>query len=169
MIRTARLSLCRRYRYELVRDWSDGAERLTCVFIGLNPSTADELTDDNTVKKCIGFAKRWGCNRLVMLNLFAFRATKPKDMYQAADPVGEHCDWWISWNVEGALLIVAAWGVLPRSHVSRAAEVIALVGATMPSPSMTCLKVNQDGSPKHPLYCPYDSALVPFSPDQVHA
>ena len=74
---TATLSLCRTYRYSLTREWGSG---LAVLFIGLNPSTADETLDDRTIRRCIAFARDWGYARLHMANLFAFRATEPRDM-----------------------------------------------------------------------------------------
>ncbi len=74
----AHLSPCRQYRYRLWRDWDPGAGR--CVFVGLNPSTADEHTDDPTIRKCVGFAKRWGFGAIDMVNLFAYRSTSPKGL-----------------------------------------------------------------------------------------
>jgi hypothetical protein len=62
------------------------------LIIGLNPSTADAISDDATIRRCVGLAKREGCGRLVMLNLFAFRATTPADMFAADDPVGPRND-----------------------------------------------------------------------------
>src|SRR4051812_29172166 len=76
----AELSPCRRYRYELWRKWDEGE---VCCFIGLNPSTADETTDDATIRKCRKYAKRWGFAGMLMLNVFAFRATNPADMKAA--------------------------------------------------------------------------------------
>lgn len=71
---SARFSDCRRYRYTLTRRFADGP---TVAFIGLNPSTADEHADDPTIRRCLGFAKRWGYGELVMLNLYALRSTDP--------------------------------------------------------------------------------------------
>lgn len=82
---TAVLSEDRAYRYLLHRKW-DGAEK-TVTFIGLNPSTADETTDDRTIRRCIDFTKRWGGNRLLMVNLFSLRSTDPSALKIAVDPI----------------------------------------------------------------------------------
>lgn len=76
-------TFCRRriYRYTLWRRWSDGARYVN--FICLNPSTADERTDDPTVRKCVKFARSWGYDALCITNLFAYRATDPQTLYQA--------------------------------------------------------------------------------------
>jgi hypothetical protein len=71
----ATFSKDRRYRYRLWRSWGD--PELRCVFVGLNPSTADESNDDPTIRKCVGFAKLWGFGAVDVVNLFAFRSTDP--------------------------------------------------------------------------------------------
>ena len=76
----------RRYRYLLFRRLGRGNRRLA--FILLNPSTATEYQDDPTIRRCVGFARRWGYDQLTILNIFALRATDPKQLYQSTDPVG---------------------------------------------------------------------------------
>lgn len=73
MIKDAILSEDRKYRYILSRTWDE--TKPTVLFIGLNPSTADEKTDDPTIRKCINYAKCWGYGKILMANLFAFRST----------------------------------------------------------------------------------------------
>src|SRR5438128_1288774 len=85
MQRTAEISACGLYRWHLTRTWDD--TRPTLVYIMLNPSKADALVDDATIRICIGRAMRMGCGRLVVLNLFAYRATNPLEMMTVADPV----------------------------------------------------------------------------------
>ena len=91
--RHAVFSPCRTYRYALSRVWA--ADKPYALFIGLNPSTADETLDDPTIRRCIDFAKRWGYGGLVMANLFAYRATNPSEMKAATDPVGVANDEWL--------------------------------------------------------------------------
>lgn len=93
--RSAEFSPCRTYRHALWRSWSDllgATEEDYVLFVGLNPSTADEMQDDRTVRRCVSFAKAWGYSRLCMANLFAFRATSPADMLAAEEPVGPEND-----------------------------------------------------------------------------
>src|SRR5262249_54294569 len=86
------ISDCGKYRYVLTRQ--TGAEVRSATFVMLNPSTADATLDDPTIRKCIGFAKNWRCGRLVVLNLFAFRATDPEVMKAEADAVGPENKSW---------------------------------------------------------------------------
>ena len=102
------ISDCERYRYRLTRRWDDGP---TCTFIMLNPSTADARKDDPTIRRCIGFARREGCAALLVINCFAFRATKPADLFAAEDPIGPENDRHImaaSLDADGQ--VIAAWG-----------------------------------------------------------
>lgn len=102
-------SECRRYRYALWREWDRNAPQM--IVIGLNPSTADERVDDPTIRRCIDFAKQ-GCGKLVMLNLFAFRATKPADMLAAVEPVGPKTNVVLHSYARDSrtAVAVAAWG-----------------------------------------------------------
>lgn len=148
------ISECGLYRYALTRWWGNGPN---CGFIMLNPSTADAERDDPTIRRCIGFAQREGCGGLIVLNLFAFRATKPIDLAKAADPVGPQADHFLLdliQNVDGPL--IAAWG----SHWiagERAKDVTAMIGR-----HCVCLGKTKDGHPRHPLYVKGDAPLVPL-------
>lgn len=73
----ANLSECRRYRFSLWRIWDEALPY--ALFIGLNPSTADETANDPTITRCINFAKDWGYGGIYMANLFAYRATDPSE------------------------------------------------------------------------------------------
>lgn len=160
MRKTTQFSECRRYRYTLWREWGSSglfhsnSDRYLMV-VGLNPSTADETLDDPTIRKCIGFAKRWGFGALCMTNLFAFRATDPKVMMSESDPVGPECDEWLWRCADGTGSILAAWGN-HGSHLGRASTVSQMF------PDLICLGTNKDGSPKHPLYVSYEQPIIPF-------
>ena len=86
MKKGATISECGLYRYSLTRVWDDVLPM--CIFVMLNPSTADADIDDPTIRRCINFAKREGCGSLMVVNLFAYRATSPADMKAAVDPIG---------------------------------------------------------------------------------
>jgi hypothetical protein len=141
---SAEFSPCRRYRYTLNRQWIGGAGTIN--FIGLNPSTADETQDDPTIRRCIGFAKSWGFSGLCMLNLFAFRATDPRDMMAAADPIGEDNDGIIALHI-GKHPTIAAWGA-GGWYRGRGPFIHAIY------PQLMMLKITKGGHPAHPLYLP---------------
>lgn len=152
MQKSAIISPCGLYRYHLSRFWGPD-ECSVCCFIGLNPSTADANLDDPTIRRCINFAKAWGFDGLWMVNLFAFRATKPGDMKGAADPVGPDNDDHLGEAIMQASLTIAAWGV-HGSYKGRDKQVIARYGH---DDRISCLGLTKDGHPKHPLYLKADT------------
>ena len=144
----AAISDCGRYRWWLSRTWGDAPP---LVFIGLNPSTADASQDDPTIRRCIGFARRERCGGLLMLNLFAFRATDPHLLYGVPDRVGGENNRYLRTLATGK--VVAAWGAHALAP-ARAAEVRKLL-----SVPLLCLGTTKDGSPRHPLYVRADEPL----------
>ena len=115
------------------------------MFIGLNPSIADETTDDPTLIRCMNFAKAWGYGGVCMANLFAYRATDPADMKAAINPIGSQNNKWLKVLAKDAGLIIGAWGN-DGAFMGRSAQVKKRV------PAMHCLKMNQSAAPAHPLY-----------------
>lgn len=140
---SANFSKCRTYRYALWRTWDSSLPY--AMIIGLNPSTADEVEDDPTLIRCINFAKSWGYGGVCMTNLFAFRATHPKDMKAALDPVGKSNDRWLAKLAKKAGIIVAAWGN-DGHYLGRSDQIRNKL------PNLHCLKLNNSGEPAHPLY-----------------
>lgn len=143
---TAVFSPCRTWRYTLEREVAPLTGHGTCVFIGLNPSTADEVEDDPTIRRCIRFTRDWGYAKYVMLNLFGIRSTDPLGIADAADPVGPDNDEWIRRTIADADIVIAAWGAFPTN--GRAEQVLPMI------PLPFCLGVTSNGSPRHPLYVP---------------
>jgi len=143
MIKGAVISKDQKYRYRLWRIWDEAKPLI--VFVGLNPSTADAEVDDPTIRKCINYAAQWGYGGLYMLNLFAYRATDPKDLLAAIDPIGPQNNRHITNVIKVTDKTILAWGNLGK-HKQRAAAVMQFFN------SPYCLKVNQSGSPSHPLY-----------------
>jgi len=138
-----------RYRYHLWRNLDRSGTQRALVFVMLNPSTADAEKDDQTIRRCLGYARRNGCNRLEVVNLFAWRATHPSELRDAAeagcDPVGHDN----LLHVDEALRrgrVVVAWGsgaaACPSTPV---AELLANW-----SQPMWCLGRTKDGHPRHP-------------------
>lgn len=142
-IGSATLSPCGRYRYNLTRCWGPGP---AAAFICLNPSTADGTTDDPTIRRIRGFAKAWGYGAFVVANLYAYRATDPRELWKAADPVGPDNDHHLKLAAADCDLVVAAWGANARPD--RIAEVLGLHGMGR----LAALAVTKDGQPRHPLY-----------------
>lgn len=158
-VKGAHFSDDRAYRYALWRTWDEAAGFV--MFIGLNPSTADERADDPTIRRCIGFAKAWGYGGIAMLNLFAFRATDPKVMLAASDPVGPENDEWLMNYYETAGMTIAAWG----AHGAYRGRDRAVCELRRRDPNaktdtlgecLYCLGRTKHGQPRHPLYLPKD-------------
>ncbi len=156
---TALFSECGTYRYLLTRKVrSEITVVKRCLFIMLNPSTADAESDDPTLKRCMGFSQRWGMTYLHVVNLFAMRATDPKRLFSAGDPVGPENDGVITTEVTNADLIIAAWGNYGAFN-GRAEDVRTIISRH--GIGLHHLGLNLTGQPRHPLYAPSDAVLSP--------
>lgn len=155
----AEFSVCRTWRYALWRLWDD-EHRKACMFIGLNPSTADETADDPTIRRCIRFARDFGCGGLYMLNLFGYRATDPKVMMRAKEPIGAGNNAALLKYAAKSKLIIAAWGT--HGHLGgRDDQVRRLMREH--DYELRCLGRTKDGFPKHPLYVPASALAQVYS------
>jgi len=156
--REAVFSPCRKYRYRLAQIWDGGKEPL--YWLMLNPSTADEVKNDPTVERCERRARMWGYGGSVVLNIFAYRATDPKDMRAQKDPIGPKNDDWIrklarrSQDVD----VVGGWGE-HGAHMARGQAVMDIF--KQENGRINALKINASGHPAHPLYIAYDK--TPFA------
>ena len=161
MLRKASLSDDQRYRYTLSRSWGGELEELQ-TFVMLNPSTADAELDDPTIRRCIGFARALGAPGILVVNLYAFRATKPADLWRAADPVGPHNDAILTSVLGGrGRPVIAAWGANARQdRVDRFLQLARNAGGRR---ELTALGVTKVGAPRHPLYLRGDAQLTPWS------
>lgn len=180
----ATFSPCRTWRYVLRRDTGNSPagrppsvlmSHSSVAFIGLNPSTADERINDPTVRRCIGYARDWGYDEMVMLNIFAFRSTDPKALYQVPDPIGPLNDEHLIREARHADLVVCAWGVrgafvpppsayppnmlmlalCPRGELVR--RLLDRVGV-----EPYALGLTKGGHPKHTLYLPKNLKPTPW-------
>ncbi len=153
-------SPCQRYRYSLLRDFGMQTPALTVVM--LNPSTADAVKDDPTIRRVIGFAKAVGAGSLLVLNLFALRATDPREMLTARDPVGPENDEYLSRALtqakEEGRFVLAAWGAL-GGYRGRDFHVLHKLGDGV---EWRCLGRTHRGFPRHPLYVSKAQVMVPF-------
>ena len=136
------------YRYRLWRKWDD--TKPTCLFVMLNPSTADAQQDDPTIRRCIDYAARWGYGQLLVGNLFALRSTHPGLLYQHTEPTGYGNDAALSAMHSDSDLTVAAWGT-HGGLIGRGEHVKSLLNRAG-LPLVHHLGLTKGGFPKHPLY-----------------
>jgi hypothetical protein len=154
------LSPCGTYRYQLTRWWGRGAPM---TFIMLNPSTADGEVDDPTIRRCMSFARRDGYSGIVVVNLYALRATDPREIDRHPDPDGP-CN--LAYLEEAAQVsgergypLVCAWGTRGGHHGRFVAELLAGQGG-----NLQCLGTTLEGHPRHPLYVAANQPLERFLP-----
>lgn len=150
LMNNAIFSTDRKYRYMLVRQWD--ATKLMVMFIGLNPSTANETENDPTVRRVIGFAKDWGYGGVYMMNLFAYVSTDPKALINSGEKI-ERNNVYLEAIAGNAEKVVFAWGAF-KLHKKRMLEVMRMF------PNAYCLGRSKDGYPKHPLYLKKDTKLI---------
>lgn len=159
---SATISACGQYRYWLERKWGKAAPQ---VFVMLNPSTADADADDQTIRRCIGFAKREDAGGLIVVNLFGLRSTDPKALISHADAIGpDNAE-----NIGLALLsaaisgrpVICAWGAhsFATTQAGRLPRRASDFGA-----ELTCLGATKEGHPRHPLYVRGDAPLIRWEP-----
>ncbi len=146
------------YRYVWVKQVLEDNNH-PCLFIMLNPSTADEYGPDPTIRRCIRFAQKWNRGVLVVLNLFALRSTDPQNLKRVTDPVGPRNDLLIHALTQQVQHAICAWG----NHGSlngRSAQVMTSLQSSCVL--LSHLGLNDSGEPKHPLYLPNSRELSPF-------
>lgn len=124
----------------------------------LNPSIADADIDDNTIRKCMAFAKSWGYDGIIVRNLFNLRATDPRELYKVKNPIGERskADDLILSLFDDCQMVIAAWGA-HGSLRDRDEEVIQLTGTRL-----HYLRLTKYLYPAHPLYLPASLKPVPW-------
>jgi hypothetical protein len=164
------------YRYSLTRDTPTiMSGRGPIVFVMLNPSTADAENDDPTIRKCMTIARHHGAGFLEVVNLFAWRATDPKALPTATDPVGPENNTHIRMAVQRATVagapVILGWG--PPTKLGRARALLERRSSDvleMLRPwreKLFALSITKDGSPGHPLFLRTDSPLIPFPRGRV--
>lgn len=147
-----------RYRWMLGRAFDRPGN--TALWIGVNPSTADERQDDQSIRKLYGFGERIGVSKWLVGNLFAYRATNVGELRRVDDPIGWRCDEFLRGMIQQADLIIAGWGRIDkvpqplRYRVNRVAALVRTQGK-----DLWCWGTCQDGSPRHPLMVPYAQQL----------
>ncbi len=154
----ATVSECGLYRYHLWRCWNEDLPVM--VFVMLNPSVADAVKDDPTIRRCIAFAKRERYGGISVRNLFAFRATDPDELLTATDPHGpDNYNHLLACRRSFLMTrLVAAWGNVSPKLRQAAQSAINVVSMNDPY----CLGTTKDGNPRHPLYVKGDAPIVPW-------
>lgn len=158
---SAVISNCGLYRYRLERSFGDGP---TLMFVMVNPSTADARTDDQTIRKCIGFASRNGYGRIIVGNKFAFRATDVNKLREAGNPIGPDNDGYLREMMTEADCVVAGWGQLaklPETLRARWKDIVRMSDAA--GQRINAIGINADKHPKHPQMTGYNVPITPWN------
>lgn len=148
---------CERYRYALTRIWDDAGQKI--LFVMLNPSTATEIQNDPTVERCERRARALGYGAFRVCNIFAYRATDPRDMRAQDDPIGPDNSNTILQAADWADTIVCAWGT--HGEHMKQGKTIETVLRGQQKPLMQ-LGLSKAGHPKHPLYISYKQQPEPW-------
>ncbi|MFF7764272.1 DUF1643 domain-containing protein [Streptomyces griseorubiginosus] len=158
--RAATLSPCGDYRYLLIREW--GSSSRTAVFVLLNPSTADAERDDATTRRCINYAQDWDCGSMWIVNLYAWRARHPANLWETPDPIGPQNDHYLATAAAVAAdsggPLVAGWGTEARPD--RVSAILNLPGLER----LSALALTQSGQPHHPLRLDQTLTPMPWNP-----
>ena len=149
----ATFSKDRLYRYSLHRIWNEDLPKV--LFIGLNPSTANETKNDPTIRRCMQYAKDWGFGGYIMGNIFAYRSTDPSNLYKIKNPIGIKNDYWLKKLHKEADLTIAAWGINGK-FMDRGKKVLSFIL------EVKCLRMTKEGFPSHPLYLPKNLTPIPY-------
>ena len=151
---SAIFSDCGRYRYVLSRRWANGED---CLFVGLNPSTADSTQNDATVRKCMHFAHSWGFAGVSLVNLYARICRYPQALVTIDDPVGPDNDLWLKRMIGDASIAIAMWGNHgARTYGDSTRRDILVMNSRN---EWHCFGRTKLGAPKHPLYLPKATPL----------
>jgi len=153
------ISPCGTYRYRLER--STELEGKTGLWIGINPSTADHITNDHSIRKLYGFGERLHINHWLVGNVFAYRSVDVRDLARAEDPVGpRNLEHLLNMAVE-ADVVIAGWGntnKVPRRLLPHFGRVIDLV-TKIAGKDLMCWGRTASGDPCHPLMLRYETPL----------
>lgn len=160
MYRSAIMSQCGKYRYALERVWNNNRWKSKGLvnWIMLNPSTADGREDDPTIRRCMSFAKDWGYGGIIVTNLFAFRATNPRDLGKDMKAIGVDNDLYLSSIAYNSEIVICAWGAWAPAQ-DRAAQVRQELGSNH---DLHVLALTKHGAPVHPLYQPKNLRPIPW-------
>ena len=157
VVSEAAFSGCGSYRYALTRVWDDALPRVAWVM--LNPSTADEMRNDPTIERCERRSRAMGFGAYRIVNLYAFRATLPRDLLAAPDPVGPRNAAALRDAARWSGRVICGWGA--HACPARASEAAALMRQA--GAALFHLGVTRGGQPRHPLYVAYAVQARPWA------
>lgn len=156
---SAIISPCGLYRYRLERTVAPTGP--VYAYFGVNPSTAGATANDATVRKWMGFTKKFGGSRFIVGNVFAFRATDVKALATVEDPYGPEIGDHVTRIIEDADILVPCWGSITKVPPKLWDAFDVLMDAlTSSGKPVQCFGLTKDGDPKHPLMLGYDTPLV---------
>ena len=161
---SAVISVCKRYRYSLYRQWDLDLSRMPILWVMLNPSTADSTQDDPTIRRCINFSKEWGYPAMWVGNVYAYRTAYPNELFDlpTEERYGEENNSYLWRMARCCALTVCAWGASGPAVPQNIRN--------MKSPGgLWCLGTTKGGHPKHPLYLPKSTTLREFPKGEVYA
>ena len=175
-MRSAIISACDKFRYRLERDIepseealdlvrmfgpSAGPVPLTIAFFGINPSTADAMLDDATVRKWVKFARREDATRIIVGNIFSYRSTDPKNLGRVAKHQGPEHWQHLQQIIDDADMLVPCWGSRDKVPKRLHDEIDLLLGTLLQSEKpLRIFGLTNSADPKHPLFLPDDTPLV---------
>lgn len=166
---SAVISECGTFRLRLDRDVRPLCGGAVAALVGVNPSTADAVENDQTIRKDLGFGEVLGWSRIIKANKFAYRAKDVRELRTAADPVGPENDEYLRQIFAEADILIPCWGPLsklPKSLRNRWREVAAMMFET--GKPVMCFGTAKDGQPRHTLMLPYATPLVTWdAPDRT--
>ena len=157
------ISPCGKYRYRLGRQLSAGPGSPVATVIMVNPSTADANKDDATIRKLKVFGERNGWGRLIVGNLFAYRATDVRELGTVSDPVGPENDEHLQAMIDEADVLIVAWGPVSKQPKYQRARWRRLIALTRNRVVYSIGEPAKCGHPKHPLMLGYSLPLLPWN------
>jgi hypothetical protein len=146
------------YLWSYERRWAPGG---ALCWVGLNPGPGDRDAGSRpALRRVASWARREGCAAVVVVNLYSLRSMDPTTLHTTTnDIVGDRTDDTIRATSRDARITLAAWGASKMVR-QRSTEVLELLDNPL------CVGVNKNGEPRHPLYVPAATALVPYGPPE---
>jgi hypothetical protein len=162
-IGAAYFSKCKKYRWLLVRQWDLSKPTKAILWILMNPSTATADVNDPTIAKVCKFSRRWGYNRVLIVNMMGYRATNPKDLLDLKNACGYENQIWIANLAVKGTPVICAWGKTHKRLMRHENSLRKMLRKTV-GVKYYAMRLNNDGGPYHPLYLPDNTKPILFDP-----